>query len=112
VGDGLHGEVEGVFHAHRPRGGLLRRQPSPMRLASTRKTISECSAPTRAIETSRDDFLWWEPTPVGDGLHGEVEGVFHAHRPRGGLLQRQLIAHEVGFYKENNIGMLGTDTGY
>jgi hypothetical protein len=49
---------------------------------------------------------------VGDGLHGEVEGVFHAHRPRGGLLQRQLIAHEVGFYKDNNIGMLGADTGY
>jgi hypothetical protein len=49
---------------------------------------------------------------VGDGLHGEVEGVFHAHRPRGGLLQIQLIAHEFGFCKDNNIGMLGADTGY
>ena len=26
----------------------------------------------------------WEPTPVGDGL----QGVFHAHRPQGGLLQK------------------------
>jgi hypothetical protein len=23
-------------------------------------------------------FVLWEPTPVGDGLQGEAEGVFHA----------------------------------
>jgi len=28
----------------------------------------------------------WEPTPVGDGL----QGVFHAHRPQGGLLQKAI----------------------
>jgi hypothetical protein len=29
-------------------------------------------------------LILWEPTPVGDGLQGDaVEGVFHAHRPRG-----------------------------
>jgi len=31
-------------------------------------------------------MVLWEPTPVGDGLWG----VFHAHRPRGGLLQKNL----------------------
>jgi hypothetical protein len=36
---------------------------------------------------------------VGDGLQGEVEGVFHAHRPRGGLLQIQDITHGDGFSK-------------
>jgi hypothetical protein len=36
---------------------------------------------------------------VGDGLQGEAEGVFHAHRPRGGLLQIQHIAHGVGSHK-------------
>ena len=25
---------------------------------------------------------------MGDGLQGEVEGVCHAHRPQGGLLQK------------------------
>ena len=28
----------------------------------------------------------WEPTPVGDGL----QGVFHAHRPQRGLLQKAI----------------------
>ncbi len=26
--------------------------------------------------------------PVGDGMQGKDEGVCHAHRPRGGLLQQ------------------------
>jgi hypothetical protein len=33
------------------------------------------------------DWSLWEPTPVGDCLSCAFEGVCHAHRPRGGLLQ-------------------------
>jgi len=46
-----------------------------------------------------DGFCFVRAPPVGDGLQGEAEGVFHAHRPRGGLPQKS-IAHGVGSYKK------------
>lgn len=38
-----------------------------------------------ALHVEGGFLLVWEPTPVGDGLHGEVKGLSHTHRPRGGL---------------------------
>ena len=37
---------------------------------------------------------------MGDGSQDEVEDVFHAHRPRGGLLQKSHSLNAVQNFKE------------
>jgi hypothetical protein len=58
-----------------------------------------------------DTLVFVGAHPVGDGLPGEFEGVFHAHRPQGGLLQKSHTLKTVQDFEGSDQWVLGFGAG-